>query len=58
MKKNFSGGFYIVDIDEVIDDGENHESCRRVDAELGADVAPMSSDGMDGDAQCVGNLFV
>jgi len=46
-----------VDVDQVIDYGVEGESGRGVDFEFCADVAPVRGDGVDGDAEFVGDYL-
>ena len=46
------------DIHKVVDNGVDGEAGGRVDLEFAGDVATMGNDGIDGDAEMVGNLFV
>ena len=60
-KNDLHGSFFLfegVDVDELVDDGVDGESGGGVDIEFAGDVLPVRDDGVHGDAQRVGNLFV
>ena len=47
-----------MDVDDFVDDGEDDEGRRGMDVELLADVAAVGGDGVERQAELVGNFFV
>lgn len=50
--------FYILDVYEIVKDGEDGEAGGAVDAEFGAEIAAVGGHGVDGEAERIGYLFI